>query len=477
MRLSVSLDAWTARLFAVLALSPVVACGSVTPAGTGGAGGGGLKPPCKDPEPVLIDGKPTGYVDCAGNWTHRESITTCPSKLPTTATCQQQGAGGGSGACATDADCTAQPNGHCELVGGPFASCTCTYGCTTDADCGQGRICVCGDPIGTCVHAECQSDADCGNGLCATYTENPGCGGIAYACQSAEDECTSDSTCLGGKMCTWTGSHRVCVSPTCSVGRPFLVAGAPRLAAPAARGDWHAPGSSPRPDHLDPAVRAALAARWTEVGLMEHASIAAFARFALQLLALGAPPDLLRDTQAAMADETRHAEVCFALASAYAGRAVGPGPLAMDRALESIDARSTLITAIHEGCVGETIAAVEAAEMAARAEDPVVRAALSAIAEDETRHAELAFRFVRWAITRTPALAAVARAAFADALGEAPMVSHADTDHEAALIAHGIPGNKLRQEIRRQALQNVVGPCARALLAEEPSHTEVSLTA
>lgn len=68
---------------------------------------------------------------------------------------------------------------------------------------------------------------------------------------------------------------------------------------------------------------------WTRVGLMEHASVAAFSRFSLQLMALGAPSDLLQKSHEAAADEIRHARDAFALAGHYAGRPVGPGVMPM----------------------------------------------------------------------------------------------------------------------------------------------------
>ena len=65
---------------------------------------------------------------------------------------------------------------------------------------------------------------------------------------------------------------------------------------------------------------------------MEHASVAAFARFTLHLMSLGAPAALVERSNAALADETLHAKLAFAIASGYAGRAIGPGPLAIDGA-------------------------------------------------------------------------------------------------------------------------------------------------
>jgi hypothetical protein len=138
------------------------------------------------------------------------------------------------------------------------------------------------------------------------------------------------------------------------------------------------------------------------MGQMEHASIAAFARFSLQLLALGAPSQLIEDCTRALADETAHAKLCFRLASAYTGRALGPGPLDVADSLGATTLAEIVDLVIAEGCFGETRAALEALEAAELAADPVIRAAYERIAGDEQRHAELAFRFVRWALERDP---------------------------------------------------------------------------
>ena len=49
--------------------------------------------------------------------------------------------------------------------------------------------------------------------------------------------------------------------------------------------------------------RSRLGRAWNEMGLAEHASVAAFSRFVLHLMGLGAPPDLLLDAIQAMKDE------------------------------------------------------------------------------------------------------------------------------------------------------------------------------
>ncbi|WP_437669131.1 ferritin-like domain-containing protein [Sorangium sp. So ce131] len=500
MRLLVSIDSWTARLLSVLAITPVMGCdvevtdggpgggsGSTTTSSSasgGGTGSGGSTGTgsseafdffCDDPEPVVIAGQNTGYVRCAGGWLHRAEVVACPSPLPRAESCEDPL--GGEGNCKSDADCTDQPNGYCATsTGGEvLPGCFCHYGCTTDADCGAGQICLCGDPVGQCVISSCTSDDDCGRLLCSSYVLNPGCDGIGFACQTPADECAVDADCPGDEQCSLEGLRHTCTEPLCVIGRPFLVDGVERTAGTAARGDWRAPAAalpgSPRQDVLSDTQRAALAAHWTRAALLEHASIAAFARFALQLLSLGAPPELVAAAQAAMGDETEHARLCFALASAFAGRDVGPGPLSIDGALGGADPRAILVTAVREGCIGETVAAIEAAEAALHATDPAVRSALEKIAEDETRHAELAFRFAAWMIDRDPALAGVVADELAAAAQRAPAAPDAPDDDRgdaAGTLGFGVLSPRQRREIRERALAQVVAPCARALLARAP---------
>jgi hypothetical protein len=457
----VSADGFAWRLLAALALVPIAGCGGSSGGGGGGGGGsgGGSAGPaaCEGPQAS------GNLVSCSGGWDHRAAASACALPPPSTEACTI-----GEGSCTTDADCVARPNGRCgEGEAGGLPYCECTYSCATDAECGVNEICVCGSGTGRCVAATCKTDADCGQGLlCASIVDGEGeCGHTVYHCQSAADTCMTDADCEAtSNTCVYASDHRECGSQEpCGIGRPFLVDGRERLSPLAARADWLARDLHPRTGDLDLATREALSARWAAMGSMEHASVAAFARFVLQLLSLGAPAELVRDAQTAMADETRHAELCFAIASAYGGAPVGPGPLDMDRALAASDARSILVTAIHEGCVGETVAALEAAEMAARADDPVVRELLHGIAEDESRHAELAYRFVRWVVGARPELGPIARAAFAGALATrslAPRGSDA-----VALSSHGFAGDGLRHEIRSLALDRVVRPCSEALFA------------
>ncbi|HVU05740.1 MAG TPA: hypothetical protein VHE30_28520 [Polyangiaceae bacterium] len=365
-----------------------------------------------------------------------------------------------------------------ESVGGGLPGCYCSYRCLNDGECGPGQICQCDALGGTCVDAKCTTDSECSDGnLCTSVVASPGCGGVRFACQTSLDECLSDADCPSGRQCALndtpgvpgSGTAHVCMAPTCAIGRPFLVNGAPRLAPCVERDDFRS-ALLPAVETLDESARETLRLRWTEIALMEHASVAAFARFLQDLFSFGAPAELVERTVAAMGDETRHAKDAFALASAYAGKGLGPGVLdaADDRPRSR---REVVVTTILEGCIGETVAAVEAAEALARAADPAVRTALARVAQEESRHAELAWKFVSWVLssgdselaaeTRS-ALLDVARGALRDA-GKARGPVSANADGEV-LAAHGILDDALRAEIRARALSELFVPCAMALV-------------
>jgi hypothetical protein len=248
----------------------------------------------------------------------------------------------------------------------------------------------------------------------------------------------------------------------CVTGRPFLVNGCERCAPAIAGSEWAddavaAEVSAPRE------VLEAAAAHWTRVGQMEHASIAAFARFTLHLLALGAPPELIQASQQALGDETKHARLAFALASAYGGVRVGPGPLAIEGALDGFDVRTFVCTLIREGCIGETVAAMEAREALEGARDPAVRAVLETIARDEVRHAALAWRTLRWVIASGRLGRASVHDEMSRAMKEGPTSVARDSTTDA-LRALGDIGPACRHELRRMAIASVIADCAAGLL-------------
>jgi hypothetical protein len=224
------------------------------------------------------------------------------------------------------------------------------------------------------------------------------------------------------------------------------------------------PGAS-RPDlaGLTPSLRARLAAAWAEDGLLEHASIASFGRFAFELMAVGAPEELVAEAHRAALDEVEHARLCLGLAGAYAGEAVAAGPFPFEgRVAVSGDLADVAARAAREGCIGETLASVQAAEQLAWAEDPAVHEALAVLAEDEARHAELSFRFVAWAIGRG---GAEVRAAVARAFAEPVALPEPRGALPPEVRAHGRLDPAALRAVLVHALDDVVRPCAERLLA------------
>jgi hypothetical protein len=169
------------------------------------------------------------------------------------------------------------------------------------------------------------------------------------------------------------------------------------------------------PNDLNEVTQKALTDAWCTDAQMEHASVASFARFTLELLALGAPADIVSASQSASLDEVEHARLCFALASRFSGQSIGPGQLDMTGVLRGTSLAECAGWTVIEGCIGETIAALTARAQIDVAKDDQVRQALLRIAEDEERHAALAWRFVAWAIAVG---GAPVRAAVEQAFGE-----------------------------------------------------------
>jgi hypothetical protein len=247
----------------------------------------------------------------------------------------------------------------------------------------------------------------------------------------------------------------------------LTVDGRARLATTMHRSGWSTP-CSPRVETLDAPTRRALADLWTKDGLFEHASVASFSRFALQLLSLGAPPELLRQVHVAVADEIEHARLCFGLASAFAGGPVGPGALDLRGALsdESLEARGIAVSLASEGCVAETVSALLVAAARDRARDPAVRAVLARIAREEVEHVALAWEALAWILERGDStVRSEVRAVFARAhqhYGVGAVTSLPAAPQR--LAEYGVLDAAERRELAMDVIERVVRPAATSLL-------------
>jgi hypothetical protein len=424
--------------------------------------------PCDPLTPSPPDLEPEGRIWCQIGGTHRPVPNECAVDPPRTeAACRWSG-----DVCEFDADCDEQPLGVCRTVGQGQDSCVCDYGCHTDADCEDGGVCLClWGRAGTCVPATCRSDADCAPGFQCRGYQNPNsnvCDEERYECQTAADTCQETYYCTGiGEACIAdsTGAHH-CRPFTCeNIGRPFWVEEQLRIASPSCRADW---GGEARGELFDEGLTvddlAALASYFTRSALFEHASVAAFARFALELLHFGAPLELVSGAQRAMGEEIEHARLCFALASRYGIEAVGPGALDVSGCLGDLSLEGAVRSAVREGCVGETVAAVQAAEAFEHARDGEVKAALERIRRDEMDHAELAFRFVRWALEIDPTLAG---AVLDELSASAPAVRPETgvTDAERRRAEHGLLPEAHLAAIATRVHTEMVSPLLSDLVA------------
>lgn len=265
-----------------------------------------------------------------------------------------------------------------------------------------------------------------------------------------------------------------------SVRRPFLVGASMRSARSEARDDWAAGAAHVATDAtdekdaaLDEVTRRELARVWLADALEEHASIAAFARFTMLLLSVGAPPELVVASQRASLDEVTHARDCFVLARRYGARHAGPGALDVHDALSAMSLADLAALSAEEGCVGETLGAALATEQLALATDPDAKRVLARLARDEARHAELSWRFVAWAVAeeRRGALgAAGVLAAVTSAVHHAvratrrmairPCVADLDAWH-----AHGRVTCAEAREAGEHAIVEIVLPCLERLHA------------
>ncbi len=143
----------------------------------------------------------------------------------------------------------------------------------------------------------------------------------------------------------------------------------------------------PRVAAFDP-----VAADLAEAAHLEAASVLAFQRLADELAALGAPRSLVERSRAAARDEVRHADVM----ARFARRAGAEPPPVETTWSPARDAFAVALDNAVEGCVLEAFAAVTARFDAALASCSELAAALDQIAEDEGRHADLAWDIAAW---------------------------------------------------------------------------------
>ncbi len=209
-------------------------------------------------------------------------------------------------------------------------------------------------------------------------------------------------------------------------GRPLVIEGTAHLSQATSASPWRSnPGEAI--NTLDAATKESWAHTLRSAALEEHASIAAFARTLCELCALGAPSALIQRTQDAIADEIQHTQVCLDWACRLDGEEQGPGALPESIApfapLDDL-AKSLMTDVFRGGCIGETLAAHALAQQSETCPLPALSEAMATMAEDEARHAALAFDTVAWLASRSAQLSSHAKSLVDEFLEEADAKQH-----------------------------------------------------
>jgi len=341
---------------------------------------------------------------------------------------------------------------------------------------------ILGAPLLAAVLTGCDTDSTwtlviADGGTCPTVDEineqymptGPQCGGSSvlwvedFQSQTDHYGWYGDTAAPGEDACTYTAVRRDTLrGKGCIEGRPLRQHGEAQVAevvtGPSPSPWVHA--GHPQLAALSADQREALGRFWLTSALYEHASIGSFSAFTLDLLAHGAPPELLARAQEAAGDEVRHARDCFTMASACAGTVIAPGPLTA-RPEPARSLADLAESVARDAAINETLAAVQAAEQLARATDPAVRAVLANIVADEARHAELAWATLRWALrVGGDEVRNRLEAVFAD------VTPFTLDDHPAlAVPSHGLLDRESLAAALVRAVDQVVRPAAQALLA------------
>jgi hypothetical protein len=197
------------------------------------------------------------------------------------------------------------------------------------------------------------------------------------------------------------------------MGRPFLLADGTALLASVQNSSegsssWCDSEITEQEVQLSESDTSMARNRWIQDARAEHASVAAFSRFSLQLMAVAAPADLVAAAHLAAVDEVKHAQLCFGLAKTLSRSddVATPGPFAIPSG--SVEITSDIGTMVFhtalEGCVGETVSVVQAffeletLPLSSNGLKDQVGEVLTTIFEDEARHAALAWRTLLWAV-------------------------------------------------------------------------------
>ena len=190
----------------------------------------------------------------------------------------------------------------------------------------------------------------------------------------------------------------------------------------------------------------------------EHASIASFQKFTLDLMRFGAPPHLLDRAQQATRDEIRHAKMAFSIAQDLLQKDVQPSQLDYTPSL-CTDIHEFARTTLEEGAIGETLAVLLASEQLRVATDSSIQSFFKQVVEDEAQHAELAWETLRWCLQQDQSV----RQVLEELVQKGPQISISYYPEEA-IQAVGLPPRKELEKLLVRGFEQVIVPSIQSLL-------------
>ena len=276
-----------------------------------------------------------------------------------------------------------------------------------------------------------------------------------------------------GPRVPYTDSNNL--PPQVVVGRPFTVDGDSRMAKSIQCDVQDTYYSQSWKENLDLTIsnnitdNQRIGQHWLQHAEAEHASIASFARHTLQLMSIGAPSMLLAASQQASLDEIKHAKICYGIASAFLDTDFFPGPLEVTNSMSQMSIKDIIKSLVQEGCIEETLSAMEARFQARWTDIPAIKDSLEAIAMEETSHAQLAWNTISWIIGKYPGEKEFIMESFREAFKAFWVDSskHTDTTDSnifpvqcggSSMRRFGLLTNKDKSLIRKAGVKLVIGP-------------------
>jgi len=226
---------------------------------------------------------------------------------------------------------------------------------------------------------------------------------------------------------------------------------------------------------LEPDVRAELARIWAERIPTEYRSITGFSTLSFDLIAAGAPVDLVAVCHRVCIDELRHTELAVRMVEIYGGelpelpREISVLPSDEKLNVVAQACRSSILIS----CLGETFACTELAMLRDRAVDPVVEGVLRIFLADEIVHARIGWAYLAHAFktadenTRKAVASAIpdyVGGIAANLFGTDDKPAAVDvTNDDARLANHGVCSMQEEQDLYRKFIPEIFIPGLRAV--------------